>query len=59
MNSARIRYKCGNCRYEFTRKKGMDVDKCPYCSKSGNLKIQGNFASEIIDEVTGYDRMDE
>ncbi len=57
-NTERIRYKCNSCGYEFTRKKGMAVDHCPYCSKKGSIEIlKGDYASKILDEVSNIDRL--
>ncbi len=56
-NAERIRYKCKNCRYEFTRKVGIEVKKCPYCSKEGYIELMGDFASKVLDEVSKIGRM--
>ena len=50
----RVKYKCKNCRYEFTRNSRVPITHCPYCSKTGTLEmLKGDFASKILDDVDG------
>ena len=49
----RINYKCNECQYEFSRKQGQAVTRCPYCGKENCLEIDtGDYASKVIDEVS-------
>ena len=54
-NKERTAYVCNNCRYEFTRKAGSQVLRCPYCASQGSIETKSNdYASKILDEVAGY-----
>jgi predicted Zn-ribbon and HTH transcriptional regulator len=48
----RIKYKCNNCRYEFTRKTVSKVMRCPYCANTDSVEVDsGNYAEKLIDTV--------
>jgi len=40
---------CENCGYKFRRQKAWKEELCPYCGKTGHLKI--NAIQKFIDDV--------
>jgi ribosomal protein L37AE/L43A len=58
-STERIRYKCKSCKFEFYRRSGQEIGKCPYCGKEGMIEKAGNFASQVLDEVSRLNMRDE
>ena len=46
----RKKYKCMNCKYEFSRNADLNVNKCPYCGKERVEEKKGIDASKILDD---------
>jgi ribosomal protein L37AE/L43A len=57
--SDKVRYKCRSCKFEFYRRADQDIGKCPYCGKEGMIERCGNFASQMLDEVSRLNMRDE
>ncbi|MFA6072965.1 MAG: hypothetical protein WC758_02550 [Candidatus Woesearchaeota archaeon] len=48
-----IKYACPNCKYRFSKKKGKETTKCPYCGGS-KLEEVSNQASKILEDSDNF-----
>ncbi|MFH2020069.1 MAG: hypothetical protein ABIJ34_01535 [archaeon] len=48
-------YMCGNCKYQFKRKKSLVIKVCPYCGKEGKVFLKANISAEHILNDSGED----
>ncbi|MBD3203860.1 hypothetical protein GF327_06170 [Candidatus Woesearchaeota archaeon] len=54
----RIKYKCTNCKYKFSRNQNVSFKQCPYCGKKDTIQQDTqDTATKILDEVSTYDRI--
>ena len=52
-NFMTVKYKCTNCRYEFTAKTDRSVIACPYCNKKTIKLIETgpNFVDGLLKDM--------
>lgn len=43
-------YTCANCKFNFKRKKGIEIERCPNCNQQGTVALNKGTAQTLVEE---------